>query len=270
MKLSTTSLCLAALVALPAFAFTNQGRGNQGGQSTPPTGGEEELQRQAKAAQERKQEELAATYFSIADYDGDGWISFREARTSLEIDRPRFLVYDADQDGQMTLAEYTLVSLETYRRYGAFKAPVPDPDDPNAASLLEALNAENEAEAETEAEYVPAEASTVAELFGRVTPRVRREHTAPEPDQLVGPVFPFRRLDYDNDGGIGRDDLDVLLLGAGLDARPAALIASLDLDGDQEISEAEFRIAMGDPIPSAEPAPKSTPAETASDESDAE
>ena len=37
---------------------------------------------------------------------------------------------------------------------------------------------------------------------------------------------------------------DLLLLGSGLDVRPNALIASLDLDGDNAISEEEFLLSM--------------------------
>lgn len=243
--LALAAPALTLPIASRGAAAKAQARGETASQDQ--SSAELELQRQAKAEQERKQKELASTYFKLADYDGNGWISFREARTSLDVDRTRFYVYDADQDGQVTLDEYTLVSLETYRRYGAFKAPIPDPDDPNAATLLERLAAEAAEElAASDPGYVPARADSINELFGQLIPRVRRANTVPEPDQLIGPVFPFRRLDYNDDGLIGRDDLDVLLLGAGIEVRHNALIASFDKDGDHKISEAEFFAAMGD------------------------
>jgi hypothetical protein len=243
MKTTYSLACLAAAsLALPVLTIAAQSRG---GDSRERTSTEAELQRQAQAEQERKQVEIAATYFKVADYDGNNWISFREARTGLEIDRPRFLVYDADQDGQITLDEYTLVSIETYRRYGVFKAPIPNPDDPDAASLLESIDATSGDSTDEELEYIPAEADSVLELFGMMTPRVQRQHTTPEPDQIVGPVFPFRRLDYDGSGAISPDDLNALALGSGLDVRTAALIAAFDLNQDQEVSEEEFLVAMG-------------------------
>jgi len=239
MKPFLVALAIVLAAALPAAAPQSRSAPAQ------ETSQEAELQKQAREEAQREQRELAAAYFEIADYDGDGWISFREARSSLEIDRQRYLVYDANQDGQVTLPEYTLVSLETWRRYGAFKPPIPDPDDPTAATRLESLVAGEEA-VEEALEYVPAAADSIEELFGTVIPRPRQTHTSPEPDQIVGPVFPYRRLDFDGDGGIGRDDLDVLLLGAGLELRSPVLIAALDRDGDGEISEREFYRAMGE------------------------
>ena len=251
MKRITTTLLVLAAGSLPVLALANQSRGgapqSPPAQKPPAQKPSPDLEAQRKAEQEKKQTELARSYFSIADYDSNGWVSYREARSSLEIDRSRFHVYDANLDGQITVDEYIFVSLETFRRLGAFKAPIPNPDDPTAASRLEAigLTLEGEEVPDETGGYQPAQAESILELFGRVKSRVRRENSAPEPDQIVGPVPSFRRLDFDNNGAIGRNDLDLLLLGAGLDMRPNALIASLDTDGDGSISEAEFAESMG-------------------------
>lgn len=238
---------LVACLAIPALAAlpTSQGRGGRG---AAPKGQDPATRaaQEAKAEAEREQRELAGHYFQIADYDKNGWISFREGRESLEIDRNRYLVYDADRDGRVTVEEYTLVSLETARRYGTFKAPIPNPDDPAAQALLDSLTGAGDDESEEgELEPFPTDAASIQELFGRVKPRIWREHAVPEPDRLVGPVLSFRRLDYDDDGGIGREDLNVLLTGSGLDVRPNALVAALDTDGDGYVSEAEFYASMG-------------------------
>ena len=57
----------------------------------------------------------------------------------------------------------------------------------------------------------------------------------------------FRRLDFDDDGGIDRDDLELLIFGSGIEVRPNALIATFDTDGDGAISEAEFFASMMNP-----------------------
>lgn len=194
---------------------------------------------------EAAQRELAAKAFAIADYDHNGWISFQEARASLEIDRPRYLVYDKDRDGSVTLEEYIAICLQSWRRYGVFKIPLPNPRDPSSSEQLRSLGLGGEGGEELEPEYMPAEAGSIIELFGQRYPRVVHPGSSPEPEQIIGPVHSFRRLDYDDDGNISVDDLAVLLLGSGLQDRPQALIAILDKDGDGQLSEVEFLKVMG-------------------------
>ncbi|MFT7487316.1 MAG: Ca2+-binding EF-hand superfamily protein, partial [Candidatus Paceibacteria bacterium] len=180
--------------------------------------------------------------FEIADYDRNGWLSFRELKDSLGTDRPRYLVYDSDRNGKVTRPEFARLCLATYRKYGAFKIPTPNPADPTAAQLLEGLGIIDGEEEEPL--YEPVDADSILELFGTPRPRPPREGSAPEPSLIQGPVHSFRRLDYDNDGTIGPDDLEVLLLGAGLTDRPKALIASIDTNGDGHLSEQEFQASM--------------------------
>ncbi len=246
MKIPSSALSALALLSLPALAaLPQQGRGDALRQAA----GERAAQ-DPRSEAEAEHRQLAETYFEIADYDKNGWISFREARDSLDIDRNRYLVYDADMDGRVTLEEYTKISLETAKRYGLFKAPRPNPDDPEAQALLESLLEGEEEEPEEELlEPFPTDARNVVELFGRVRPRVLRDNSMPEPDQLVGPVSSFHRLDNDWDGDISHADLSVLLTGAGIDVRPSAIIATLDTDGDGRLSPEEFYGSMGDVPP---------------------
>jgi Ca2+-binding EF-hand superfamily protein len=241
------STVLLACLAIPALAALPQDRGG-GSPAAPKAGGQGPAARigeEVKAEAERENRELAGKYFEVADYDANGWISFREARESLEIDRNRYLVYDGDRDGRVTVEEYTAISLETARRYGVFKTPLANPEDPASQALLEAVIGTDPVESESdEFEAFPTDAGSVEDLFGRVRQRIWREHSVPEPDQLVGPVPSFRRLDTDDDGGIGREDLSILLTGSGLDVRPNALVAAVDANGDGSVSEAEFYASM--------------------------
>jgi len=242
--MKTTALLTALLAfSLPALGLALQGRGRD---KTPPAAGQDDKKASDRAEAEKAQRQLASQFFSIADYDGNGWISFREAQQSLGIDKPRYLVYDKDRDGRVTEEEYVAVSIETWRRYGAFKAPTPNPNDPAAIALAESLAAGGTLEEEAEA-LAPLTASSLNELFGTVKRRVVRENTPPEPDQIIGPVPSYRRLDFDDDGGIGKEDLDLLIFGSGIEIRPNALIATFDADGDGKISEAEFYDSMLNP-----------------------
>ena len=232
MKLRSPLLTVALGLTLSAAAWSLQDRGGRGSGD----GGE--------AVQVR----LAEQYFAIADRDGNGWISFREAQEALEIDKPRFLVHDQDRDGRVTVEEYTAVCIASWRRYGAFPPPKPAAADPDAVARAQAeLNGENEAEAEPGDVGPTVSASSIGELFGRPQPRALREGSRPEPDRIPGPVSSFRRVDHDGDGAISAGDLDRLLFGSGIEMRPAALIATIDTDGDGRISEAEFFASMQDP-----------------------
>jgi len=251
--MNAPSLALLTLLALSLAATPLeplQGRGGAGRGARPPAAGGAKERPPAKpeqgpSQQERKaradeQEQMAARFFKVADYDHDGWISFREGRDSLELDRQRFTYYDTDRDGRITREEFTTVYRATIRKVGAFKPPIPDPTDPDALSLEELLA---EGEEPEEVVEVP-KATTVLELFGKVEPREEEEHVAAQPDRIVGPVPSFRRVDYDADGGITREDLRELLLGAGIRVHVDTLLSALDEDGDGRIDEAEFEASM--------------------------
>ena len=87
-------------------------------------------------------------------------------------------------------------------------------------------------------------AASIAELFDRVESRNSKRDSQPQPAHIVGPVSAFRRLDYDNSGGIDAADLALLQHPLQLPVRMNAVLASLDTDGDGVISAEEFWAAM--------------------------
>ncbi len=87
-------------------------------------------------------------------------------------------------------------------------------------------------------------AASIAELFDRVEPRNLKRESLPQPAHIVGPVTAFRRLDYDNSGGIDAADLALLQHPLQLPVRMNAVLASLDTDGDGVISAEEFWASM--------------------------
>lgn len=85
---------------------------------------------------------------------------------------------------------------------------------------------------------------SIAELFDRVEPRESKTDATPQPAHILGPVSTFRRLDFDHSGGISVQDLTDLQRPLQLSVRTSAVVATLDTDGDGEISEVEFRAAL--------------------------
>lgn len=70
----------------------------------------------------------AADYFSICDYDGDGRLTYDEARASLRVDRRAFAVYDKDVDGLVSAEEFSARYEAVIAQGGAFPPPVKKPD----------------------------------------------------------------------------------------------------------------------------------------------
>lgn len=68
--------------------------------------------------------ERPLVYFRTCDYDGNGWISFSEAKASMNLDRTAFGVYDTDNDGRITQDEYVGRYQTIVSRGGAFAPPV--------------------------------------------------------------------------------------------------------------------------------------------------
>ncbi|MCY2960371.1 MAG: EF-hand domain-containing protein [Planctomycetota bacterium] len=85
---------------------------------------------------------------------------------------------------------------------------------------------------------------TLDELFDRTAPRDARAASTIGPRRTAGPITVFRRLDYDRSGGIELMDLEELQRPLRSAVRPAAVLATLDTDGDGSISETEFDAAM--------------------------
>lgn len=266
--------------------------------------------------------ELEEEYFNTADYDEDGYISFREGEEALSMTRTSFIQYDADEDGLIDREEFGARYNELLDRTGGFPKPKPQgpapklgedplPIDPHnievylegvvvpepavtpesfvnqydtnvdgRLSALEIADASaalgyagvpgqtiiNLIDADRSGYAEPGElaevlsalglltantgtiempmAGSVEELFGHAEPRDTAAGAIPQPPLIVGPVFPFRRLDLDDDGALEVEDLRSLSVSSHPRVSPPAVIATLDLDGDGVISPEEFAAAF--------------------------
>lgn len=68
--------------------------------------------------------ELLRSYFSTCDSDGNGWLSYRECRNSLSLDRAGFGEFDRDQDLRVSGEEFEANYAEVARRAGTLLVPV--------------------------------------------------------------------------------------------------------------------------------------------------
>jgi len=151
---------------------------------------------------------------------------------------------DRDADGALDLGELANL-LERWKR--------PELD---AASVLEKLDVDGDGrlghgELATLAHLADAAilggdgarragATTVVELFGAITPRNEAYGTTKGVPRIVGPVPHFVRLDLDRDGVITLAELARLQEGSGLSTRSGAVLAAMDLNGDNRLTEREF------------------------------
>jgi len=78
-------------------------------------------------------EAVEEAYFAIADHDGNGWISYGEAKISLQTTRAQYKVYDTDADGRITAEEFHVRYASVVAITGAFPEPEP------GAALLRAI-----------------------------------------------------------------------------------------------------------------------------------
>ncbi len=187
--------------------------------------------------------ELGHVYFSIADYNGDGWISLREAKESLDMDRARFSRVDRNTDGRVDREEFLQVYESTVRQLGSYPPPTPDPEaDPSSLP-----NYDPSIFDELDGEFVKVD--SIEQLFGVAEARELDVNATRQPPFIAGPIPHFRRLDLDLDGQITESDLVELLRPIQVQTRIRAVIAIMDADESGGISLEEFQRAMGDEPP---------------------
>lgn len=110
-KLPHTLLTLLALA--PVLA-------GQDGESTTPQSDKDEAEVELTNIDVQE-----AEYFKTCDYDENGWISYREAESSLHMNRDGFAQYDADNNGQVSQQEFNDRYRELLVRVGTFRTPTP-------------------------------------------------------------------------------------------------------------------------------------------------
>ncbi len=229
------ALLLAVLPLLALVAAPQRG-GDRGQGPGAGRGAQRDAGRAGKAP--AGDEGRAELYFRVADHDGDGWISWREAQESLRFDKLRFEQLDLDGDGLLDLAEFEAAYRRTVERIGAFPPPVPRP-----GSEGERLLASAEAEP-TPGLWPTRPAGSVLELFGHVKERDDDRSLVRLPPRIAGPVPAFERLDLDRDGRLSDADLDRLQRPVRMQVRRGTVLATLDLDGDGIVDRAEFYASM--------------------------
>lgn len=152
------------------------------------------------------------------DKDGDGALDRAELRELLTELRSRLdadiLLPKFDRDGNRHLAKDELADLTAFLDPARRSHPKPH-------------------------------AASIEELFGKPIPREERKGAIEIAPLIPGPTSSFRRLDLDNDGRITAEDLLALQRPMQLPVRYAAVLATLDTNGDGAIDAAEFAASMG-------------------------
>ncbi|MHC4377915.1 MAG: hypothetical protein ACYS26_15055 [Planctomycetota bacterium] len=129
LKLLTLAAPAALLVPglLPGVVAQEGPPAPAGGQGEPPPG-QEEPGDQEPEDKPRPQVGPGSSleeseYFQTIDYDGNGWISYDEARQALNIDRQEFWRYDLNRDARVVQEEFSVRYLEVVGRVGSFPTP---------------------------------------------------------------------------------------------------------------------------------------------------
>jgi len=284
-----TVFCLLALLF---GAGQERGAHQKGrGERKPETPAPPERKPEAPVASD----DAAQTYFELADFNANGWISFSEASVSMGLDRRGFALFDVDSDGRITPSEFRQRYETIIRNGGAFEAPLgkggtrtkgpastidlalqSDEDGDKTLdrtelrSFLEGIHSRldtdvvlsmfdrdgtrklEQGEIAALAAFLdpnrrahpPPRAASIEELFGKHLPREEREAATDLAPRILGPVSPFRRLDLEPDGRITIAEMTELQRPIFLPIRTAAVLATLDTNGDGALDEAEFNACM--------------------------
>ena len=162
--------------------------------------------------------------------------------TPPERDANQLLIaYDSDLNGSISRAEaarflrdYSSVDLDVETLF-----PRADRDESNALDQdeIETLSiVVRRLNAPSSGDTGPAPNVTLDTLFLQVV----KSPTRSAPDRIEGPVTPFRRLDFDGNGVISKEDLSALQLSALRGLRPSTILHTLDKNQDGVLSRDEF------------------------------
>lgn len=163
--------------------------------------------------------------------------------------------FDADASGSLSLEE--LRKLFDLSKADLSPELVTEQMDPNDSDELEANELGPIATLLTEMRLVLPPTAELAdnpntksrpfeELYKRNRDEERPTGALGTAPKIAGPVSHFRRLDLWNDGYIDESDLRQLILPARIEVRVAAILSALDADGDNRLSQEEFRTALTD------------------------
>ena len=159
--------------------------------------------------------------------------------------------FDGDASGSLDPQE--LRKLFELTEADLSSALISERMDPNGSGALEANELRPLATLMTELRLeLPLAATLADDPEGTNFEDLYRPARAPErpssltsgPPRLEGPLSHFRRLDLWNDGYIDENDLRQLIAPARVEVRVAAILSALDTDGDNRLSEDEFRTAL--------------------------
>jgi len=193
----------------------NAARGTPPQKGKAGRGGADEAAKKLQRREKEREREVAA-HFEICDLDANGWVSYREAEVTLGIEKVEFRLYDENQDGKITPAEFRDRYQTILGLLGAVRPPVrPNPG----------------------VEVVEAEEGVLEEEVEPVGP-------AGAPEEAIPEVFPSPKdlleiYDRDRNGGLAESELEALFrdIGGALSADVVARQMDPDLSGELELSE---------------------------------
>jgi len=120
-------LQLAAPAVLLAPAMLVVVRAQEG---APAEGAQEDPEPAEQESEEKPRPQVGpgssleeSEYFQTIDYDGNGWLSYDEARQALNIDRQEFWRYDLNRDARVVQDEFSVRYMEIVGRVGSFPTP---------------------------------------------------------------------------------------------------------------------------------------------------
>jgi Ca2+-binding EF-hand superfamily protein len=194
-------------------------------------------------------DEFIARYHAIKAKGG----AFAQPIPNAEANKPQkrtaaelIQTFDTDRDGALDEREVQR-ALDDYKAHGVEAAVMMAGVDKDGSRKIEAAEAQALLDVLAPAPAAETEkpkAGSIAELFDKLEPRKIERDQTPQPARITGPVTTFRRLDFDDSGGITVEDLEHLQRPLILPVRCRAVLAALDTDGNGEMSPEELDAAL--------------------------